>query len=174
MDSLPEQPTRRRIVEFLSHHPGSSGREIQRGLKLGWGETAYHLEQLVGVGAIDRDRGARRDYYFPRNFSFLDRRLLMAFQSPVERQILVELARIPDSSFVELATRLDAPKSTVAFHLKFLIARELVTIGATGGIRRYSARNPGRVLELSRLYVAGPTAKWVEGFTETFGGLVRD
>jgi predicted transcriptional regulator len=64
MDDLAEQPTRRRIREFILSHPGASAREIQRSLALAWGETSYHLRRLLDGGVLVRDRAGRRDYFW--------------------------------------------------------------------------------------------------------------
>ncbi|MGA8303757.1 MAG: MarR family transcriptional regulator [Thermoplasmata archaeon] len=166
-------PARRRIFDFVREHPGSSARTIQRGLGLGWGETAYHLDQMLRGGLLCRERGGRRDYYFPREMLPLDRQLLVAMQSVAERAILVELARFPGLTFRELVDRLAVGKSTMAFHLKFLVALGLVEVDSSGPTRRYRAHRPELILRLYGTYRDSFEARWIDRFASTWGGLTR-
>ena len=167
-------PTRRRILDFVGEHPGSSARSVQRGLRLGWGETAYHLDQMLRGGILQRERGGRRDYYFPATMAPVDRQLLLCMQSAVERAILVELARTPGQTFRDLVSRLGAGKSTVAFHLKFLVALGVVDVEMLGALRRYQVRHPDQVVRLYGSYRDSFEDRWVDRFTSTWGGLVRE
>jgi predicted transcriptional regulator len=167
-------PTRRRIFDFVGQHPGSSARMVQRGLGLGWGETAYHLDQLLRSGLLHRERGGRRDYYFPAEMQPVDRQLLLSMQSAVERALLVELARFPGLTFPELGVRLKLGKSTAAFHLKFLVALGLIEVESSGTVRRYRARRPELVLRLYSSFRDSFEDRWVDRFSSTWGGLVRE
>ena len=166
--------TRRRIFEYVGQHPGSSARNVQRGVGLGWGETAYHLDQMLRAGLLHRDRGGRRDYYFPADMLPIDRQLLVAMQSAVERALLVDLARFPGRTFAELVERLGLGKSTAAFHLKFLVALGIVDVEASGAIRRYQVRRPDLVLRLYGSFRDSFEDRWVDRFSSTWGGLVRE
>lgn len=167
-------PTRRRIFDFVGEHPGSSARTVQRGVGLGWGETAYHLDQMLRAGLLHRERGGRRDYYFPPNMLPIDRQLLLSMQSAVERALLVELARFPELTFHQLVERLGIRKSTAAFHLKFLVALGLIDAEASGSLRRYRVRRPDLVLRLYRSFRDSFEEPWVDRFSSTWGGLVRE
>jgi predicted transcriptional regulator len=166
-------PARRRIFDFVRGHPGSSARNVQRGLAMGWGETSYHLDQLLQAGLLHRERGGRRDYYFPADMLPIDRQLLLAMQSTAERAVLVELARSPDLTFHELVDRLGVGKSTVAFHLKFLVALGIVDVDVSAPTRRYRARRPDLVLRLYASYRDSFEDRWIDRFSSTWGGLTR-
>lgn len=167
-------PTRRRIFDFVAAHPGSSARTVQRGVGLGWGETAYHLDQMRRAGLLHRERGGRRDYYFPADMVPIDRQLLLSMQSAVERALLVELARFPGLTFRELVARLGVGKSTAAFHLRFLVALGIVDVESSGPLRRYRARRPDLVLRLYGSFRDSFEEPWVDRFSSTWGGLVRE
>ncbi|MCI4366558.1 MAG: helix-turn-helix domain-containing protein [Thermoplasmata archaeon] len=168
-----ELPTRRRIAAFVADHPGTSARALQRGLGLGWGESTYHLGLLVNAGHLARERAGRRDYYFPSELSEADRRLLIAFQGPVPRRLLVTLGHHPGLTFTELAAELAIARSTMAFHLRFLLLSGLIEVERLGGDRRYRVLDEGRVLDFAKRYPAEGSG-WAERFSETFGGLLRD
>ena len=169
-----ELPTRRRIFDFVREHPGASARTIQRGVGMGWGETAYHLDQMLRHGVLHRERGGRRDYYFPAEMLAVDRQLLLCMQSAVERAILVKLARFPGLSFGELVARLGIGKSTLAFHLKFLVALAIVEVDATEATRHYRSRRPELVLRLYGSYRDSFEDRWVDRFSSAWGGLTRE
>jgi predicted transcriptional regulator len=169
-----ELPTRRRIFDFVGKHPGSSARSIQRGLGLGWGETTYHLDQLLEGGLLHRERGGRRDYYFPSDMPPVDRQMLLSMQSTVERALLVELSRFPGLTFRELVARLGSGKTTIAFHLKFLVAVGTVDVSDSRSGRRYHARRPDVVLRLYGSFRDSFEERWVDRFSSTWGGLTRD
>jgi predicted transcriptional regulator len=166
-------PTRRRIFDFVHEHPGSSARTVQRGVGMGWGETAYHLHQMLGAGLLHRERGGRRDYYFPADMPVSDRQLLLSMQSASERALLVVLARSPGLMFRELVDQLDVGKSTVAFHLKFLVALGIVEVEITGAARHYRVRRADLVLRLYGSYRDSFEDRWIDRFSSTWGGLTR-
>ena len=166
-------PTRQQIFDFVREHPGSSARTVQRGVRLGWGETAYHLDQMRRAGLLHRERGGRRDYYFPADMAPADRQLLLAMQSAVERGLLVELARSNGLSFGELVDRLKVGKSTLAFHLKFLLALGIVEVDSTASVRAYRARRPDLILRLYGSYRDSFEDRWIDRFSSTWGGLTR-
>jgi predicted transcriptional regulator len=174
MGDLPELATRRHIVEFVVAHPGASAREIQRALSLGWGETAYHLNQLIRDAKVERDRAGWRDYYFAPSFPPRDRRLLAALQSPAERSILVALSRHPDQTVSEIAENVALGRSTLAFHLRVLLSQDLVGFVFRDGVRRYRAGRAEQVLELCRNYRDSWGDKWADEFSRTFGGIGRE
>jgi predicted transcriptional regulator len=167
-------PTRRRIFDFVREHPGASARTIQRGVGMGWGETAYHLEQLRRATLLHRERGGRRDYYFPADMLPLDRQLLLSMQSAIERALLVELARFPGLTFHDLVERSLAGKSTVAFHLKFLVALGIIEVEVEGSTRHYRTRRPDLVLRLYSSFRDSFEDRWVDRFSSTWGGLTRE
>ncbi len=174
MDELTLQPTRQRIVEEVAHHPGLSGRELQQRLILGWGETAYHLERLVRAGAVRRERGGWRDYYFASDVTWDDRKLHQSLRSPTERAILIALARKERLTFRELGDELEVGKSTVSFHLNLLIERGTVLAEPSPEGRRYRAQRPDRVRELLRAYRVSFQDRLVDQFVASFSGLLRE
>jgi predicted transcriptional regulator len=174
MNSIVNQPTRRLILNFVTSHPATSAREVQRSLSLGWGETTYHLEHLLNLAVIERERAGRRDFFFNANVRPSDRRVLIAFQSQVERTVLLLLTQKPNLSFGEVTDCLNMNKSTLSFHLKYLMAANIVGVSMIGGVRRYHAEQPTRVWELYSKYRASWGSRWIERFSSVFGGLLTD
>jgi len=173
MDELRDQPTRRRILDEVAEHPGSSAREIQRRLGLGWGETVYHLDRLARAGAVHRERGGRRDFYFAEGVAWEDRKLLRALQGPSERAILRVLAGGPGATFVEVQERTGIGKSTVSYHLSHLVAKGMVERVYWEGGHRYRLMAPGRIGELLSAYKGTFSDRLVDGLVASFSGIMR-
>lgn len=173
MDELRDQPTRRRILDEVAQRPGSSARDIQRRLDLGWGETVYHLDRLVRAGAVHRERGGRRDYYFAEGVVWEDRKLLRALQGPSERAILMVLTRTTGATFAQVQERTGIGKSTVSYHLSHLLARGTVERVYSEGTHLYRLTAPGRVGELIAEYRGTFSDRLVDGLVASFSGLMR-
>lgn len=172
MAELLEQPTRRRIYDVVAQHPGSSAREIQRRAELGWGETAYHLDQLTRAGHLRRERGGRRDYYFPPDMTWDDRRSFQALRSAAERRILVELVDRPGQTLADLVSATGLSLSTTSFHLRHLLREGIVEAYREGNQRRFRPLRPDRLREFLRRYQESFEDRWVDRFVEAWSGLL--
>ena len=173
MDDTRSNPTRSLILDFISSHPGTSAREIQRSLALAWGETSYHLNQLLRSAAIRRDRRSWRDYFFPAGFPIEDQRILTAFQGEAERAVLVSLSQEPEQSFLELMVGLKMSRSHLSLHLRLLLATNLIGLDPTRSPHRYYALHPERVLFLYRTYRRSWGDRWIDRFATAFSGIIR-
>lgn len=173
MDDLLRQPTRRRIYEVVEHHPGASARDIQRMAGLAWGETAYHLDQLTRSGALRRERGGRRDYYFRPDMTWEDRRLVRALRSETQRRLLLALQERSGQTLAQLTEACDLSLSTTAFHLRGLVSAGLVDGYREGNARSYRLVRPERFVELLQAYRESFQDRLVDRFVETWSSLIR-
>ena len=172
MNDLLEQPTRRRIFDVISDHPGASARDVQRRAELAWGETAYHLDQLTRAGILRRERGGGRDYYFPPQMTWDDRKLLLALRSRTERRILVALVESPGLTLAEVRERAGTSLSTASFHLRHLLDLAAAESFHSGNQRRYRARDPQRLTNLLGQFRDSFEDRVVERFVETWSSLL--
>lgn len=166
-----DHPTRQRILAFIRDHPATSGRAVQRGVGLGWGDTLYQIGLLTREGAIVRIRGGRRDFLFVAGSEVADRPVLTAMQSRIERAILVTVARRGPLTFGEIVGATRERKSSVAFHLRVLLAGTLLVPETDGSLRRYRVRAPGLVLKLYDAFKDSFEETWSETFATIWGGL---
>ncbi len=171
-DDILLQRTRRRILAYISGHPGMSAREVQRALDLGWGETAYHLDQLVRANAMHRERLGRRDAYFDPSVPWTDRRILVVLRGGATRQILLELASNPATGFPDLQRRLGVSKSTLSFHLTRLVAAGVVEGVRTDNGRFYRIPNRERVAQLVQTHRESFQDRLIDRFVETWASLL--
>lgn len=173
MDDLIQQPTRRRIYDVVTAHPGASARDVQRLAGLAWGETAYHLDQLTRAGALRRERGGRRDFYFRTDLTWDDRRLLRSLRSASQRRLLLALSTSPGRTVAELGEDTRLSYSTISFHLRELVDAGVVEGFRDGNVRRYRARFPERLGELLTTYRESFADRLVDRFVETWSSLIR-
>jgi predicted transcriptional regulator len=171
-DDILAQPTRQRIYEIVGAHPGASARDVQRLAGLAWGETAYHLDQLIRAGALRRERGGRRDYYFRLDMTWEDRRVLLTLRSRTERQILLALVDSPGLNLNDLKERTQTSLSTVSTHLRRLVALGVVESERTATTRQFRAVRPDRVSVLVRQYRESFRDRLVDRFVETWSDLL--
>ena len=59
--------TQRRILEFISSHPGVHLREICRALSLAMGDVQYHVRRLERDGRISSVRRGLYKFFYPAN-----------------------------------------------------------------------------------------------------------
>ncbi len=173
-DDILLQRTRRRILDHIAGHPGLSARELQRALDLGWGETAYHLEQLVRANALRRERTGRRDAYFDPAVPWADRRLLVVLRGGATRQLLLELSSTAALTFSDLQRRLDVSKSTLSFHLTRLIAAGVVEEVRADSGRAYRVPDRERVAQLVREHRTSFEDRLIDRFIETWASLLPE
>jgi predicted transcriptional regulator len=173
MDDLLGQPTRRRIYDAVGAHPGASARDIQREAGLAWGETAYHLDQLIRAGLLRRERGGRRDYYFQPEMTWDDRKLFLTLRSETARRLLLILSQSPGLTLAELRDRAELSLSTTSFHLRFLVTQGHVEAVREGNLRRYRVVRPTRVAAILEQYRASFQDRLVDRFVETWSSLLR-
>lgn len=173
MDDLIQQPTRRRIYDVVTAHPGASARDVQRLAGLAWGETAYHLDQLTRAGALRRERGGRRDFYFRTDLTWDDRRLLRSLRSVSQRRLLLALSTSTGRTVAELGADTQLSYSTVSFHLRELVDAGVVEGFRDGNLRRYRARFPQRLGDLLKTYQESFADRLVDRFVQTWSSLIR-
>lgn len=172
MEGTSGRSARDRILEDIRRHPGSSGRDIQHRLDLGWGDVAYHLDRLARGELVRRERGGWRDYYFARELTLADRRIFQALRSPAERQLVLSILQAPGASFTALVQATGMAKSTVSFHL-----RKLVELGvladprgeSNGGFR---VMDEARIRLLLTTYRASIADELVDRLVGALSGLV--
>ncbi len=143
-------------------------------MSLGWGLTAYHLDRLIKDGALERIRTGRRDFFFSRELASEARVMVVALHSPTERAILLHLARAPDRTFSEILVDLRLSKSVLSFHLRLLLANQLVIFAPESATRRYRIRHSETVLSVFAAYQAAWGSAWTDGFAGAFGALARE
>lgn len=143
-----DHPRREELYEFVRINPGTSLRDAQQALDLGWGSAIHHLATLERHGFLASRRSGRHRRFWVLAEKPLDeirREALLA--EPTPRRILEMLTLEPNLSQAELARRLGLARSTVHHHVTRLDAAGLVPKasgkeGGDGGVPPVAAPLP--------------------------------
>lgn len=163
--------TQRKILDYVSQHPGVHLRQICRELDLGMGNVQYHLYRLERTGKISSARrGFYRFYYLSALFGEKQRDVLSMLSLSTPREMLLHLINKPSSSQDELARGLGLSQPTVSWHLKRLVDLGIVEKQQVGRNATYrviggSARE---IASLIRSYHPTVWERWSSSLADIF------
>lgn len=156
------------IVGYLTATPGAHFSKVRDDLKMGTGETQYHLQQLLETGAVTGRRDGDYRRFFPANqFSPYEQIALGYLRRSTPRGMVIELLRDPTSSGRELAERLEVSRPTISAHAAELESADL--LDRTDG---YALRRPATLLVLLLRYAESFDAETV-AFAAEAADLIR-
>ncbi len=117
-----------RVLDTVRTYPGLHLRALARQADTSLNLVQYHLQGLVDDGQVELalDGGKLRAY--PPGLSVAERRLLGALREPKRAQILTRLMSGP-TTHGELVRGLSIGKSTLSFHVSYLVDAGLVERG---------------------------------------------
>jgi DNA-binding transcriptional ArsR family regulator len=131
---------RRRILEYLSLRPFTTGGKIASDLKMSSSSVIWHLRSLVSGGYVVYRHEDK--IYYPKDFvDPADADLFITLRTPKRRDALRSVVESPGISQVELSSAMNASRQTVgrvAFELKRL---GLVTVTIDGRFTRLYPTN---------------------------------
>lgn len=143
--SLPEQPTRRRIVEELDKRPGLNKRRLCDHLDLYMSQVDRHVERLKDQGWVVTRPGARdrEVLVFRREDEDLweNERTRVLYGRSSTRRVGLFLARNPGSTSREIAEAVDLTPVTVRHHLRILRNNDLAAHIQAGQSHEYHPSN---------------------------------
>lgn len=146
MDDPLELETRRRIYQHLEKFPGSHMREIGREVAIPMGTLEYHLHYLVKADLLTTRQDARFTRYFVTGgLSRQEKDVLAVLRQKIPRQIAAHLLLAPGSTHGQLLTKFALSPSTLSFHLKKLVTRNIVTQEKVGRENLYRVADPDLV-----------------------------
>jgi len=136
--------TREAIVGYLSATPGAHFSKVRDDLKLGTGETQYHLRQLAEEGVVESSKDGDYRRFFPADrFSPFEQVALGYLRRETPRGMLVELLSDPEANGGDLAEALSVSRATISNY-----AAELEEAGLLSREDGYAVRRPETVLTL--------------------------
>jgi predicted transcriptional regulator len=132
------------ILGYLAATPGAHFSKLRDDLKLGTGETQYHLRRLSESGAVESRRdGDYRRFYPAGEFSSFEQVALGYLRRDTARGMVVALLRDPDVTASELADDLGVSRATVSKY-----AAELDSAGLLSRDSGYAVERPETLLTL--------------------------
>jgi len=150
------------ILGYLAATPGAHFSKLRDDLKLGTGETQYHLQRLAESGAVESRRDGDYRRFFPTGqFSAFEQVALGYLRRDTARGMLVELLRNPDATGSDLADALGVSRATVSKY-----AAELERANLLSREDGYAVERPETVLIL--------LVRYAESFDEHAMDLARE
>jgi predicted transcriptional regulator len=132
------------VLGYLAATPGAHFSKLRDDLKLGTGETQYHLRRLEERGAIEVARdGDYKRFFLAGRFSGFEKRALGYLRRDTARGMLVALLQEPDATGAALAERLGVSRPTVSKY-----AAELESAGLLSRDEGYTVERPETLLML--------------------------
>lgn len=129
MDEVLNLENRRRIYQYVSSHPGTYLREMERELGLQTGVLSYHLDYMERRQVLRVDDDGYRKRYFPADrFHLRDRRTISVLMQPMPRHIVMHILIHGRSTFNQLLAEVECAKSTLSYHLRRMVVREILSV----------------------------------------------
>jgi predicted transcriptional regulator len=143
-DTGSDSDARDALVGYVGATPGAHFSRVRDDLKLGTGETQYHLRELEQAGSVEsRKDGDYRRYFIAGRFDEFQQVALGYLRRETPRRMVVALLRDPAASAADIADRLGVSRPTVSKH-----AAELESAGILSRESGYSLREPESLLVL--------------------------
>jgi DNA-binding transcriptional ArsR family regulator len=167
VDSL--DPTRRKILEFITDHPGVHLREVCRALALGMGDVQYHIRRLERDGRITSARRGLYKFFYPADlFGERQRELLSMLSLETPRELLLSIIERPGSTQIELAAATGVSQPTASWHLKRLVELGIVGRQQEGRVVTYSAAGGGEIATFVKTYHPTIWERWSSRLADIF------
>ncbi|HVL87092.1 MAG TPA: winged helix-turn-helix transcriptional regulator [Candidatus Thermoplasmatota archaeon] len=145
---LLELDARKRIYGYVAKHPGAYLREMERELGLSQGQLNYHLDLLEKRGLLVSEKEAyTKRYFIHGGEGYAYRKIVPVLKPRATRSLIVEILRAGWITHGELAERVRLSSSTVTYHAKRLVEKEVVERTRAYGLVYYRVRDPEAVVD---------------------------
>ena len=162
--------TQRRILDYISSHPGVHLRQICRELGLAMGNVQYHVHRLERDGRVNSVRRGVYKFFYPSTlFGAKQRDMLSVLTLDTPRELLLHMIEKPDSSQDELARAMAISQPTASWHLKRLIQLGIVQKEQAGRSVTYRVvGGPAEVAAFIKNYHPTVWERWSSRLADIF------
>lgn len=162
-------PTQRKILEYISGHPGVHLRDVCRGLGLAMGDVTYHVRRLERDQRITSARRGLYRFFYPANlFGPRQKEVLGVLSLDTPRELLLSIIENPESSQVELAESLGVTQPTASWHLKRLAELGIVEKHQAGRGITYTVSGADEIANFVRTYHPTVWERWSSRLADIF------
>ena len=163
-----DSDVREAIQGYLSTTPGAHFSKLRDDLKLGTGETQYHLRRLSEADVVEVTRDGDYKRFFPAaRFDDVEKVALGYLRRETPRKMLIALLREPDLTGSELATRVGVSQASVSNY-----ASELEDAGILERSDGFEIQRPETIVTLVLRYATSFGEEAVE-FAADAASLLR-
>lgn len=164
-----ELDTRKRIYNLIKESPGIHFREISRRLEIPVGVVEYHIHYMLKREMIvARKEGRYKRYYAEGKHGSREKRVFPFLRKKIPREILVNLLMEPGMRHRDLKERLGVSGSTLTFHLKKMIKKDVVEEQKEGKHKRFYVHDPESASKSLVMYRESFMDDLVDNFTDTW------
>jgi len=161
--------TRKRIFDLIENSPGIHFREISRRLEIPMGVVEYHINYMLKRDMIvARMEGRYKRYYTEGKIGSKEKRVLAFLRKDVPRAIIMFLMLNPGARHRDLKAELGISGSTLSFHLKKMIKKEVILEEGDGGTKKFHVVDPETVSRTLIIYKKSFMDDLVDSFTDTW------
>jgi predicted transcriptional regulator len=167
-----ELDTRRRIFEFLEKVPGAHFREIHRRLDIPTSVVEYHLKYMEDRDMlVSRMEGRYKRYYVQGRMGSSDKTLLSMLRQKVPRRIIMHVALNPGVNHRDLTDAVGISPSTLSYHMKKLLGKEVLRQVREGRENRYWVVDEDAVGQALLTYKESFLDEVVDSFAQTWADI---
>jgi len=149
MTEVLDLASRRRIFEFLEANPGVHLRLIGKVLGMSTGMLSYHLNYMEARGILQSEaEGHRKRYFSAAAFAEAQRRIIAILRQDVPGKIVVEILLHRERTFAQLQAAVGVSKSTLSYHLKKMLQREILLREKRDRESRFRLKEPDEVARI--------------------------
>lgn len=164
-----ELDTRRRIYDLIDSTPGIHFREISRRLDIPMGVVEYHVHYLMKKDMIiARKEGRYKRYYTEGKVGSRDKKVLAFLRKEVPRNIIMHIMLNPGARHRDLKKELSLSGSTLSFHLKKMIKKDVIREEDDDGTKRFYVVDVEAVSKNLLVYKRSFMDDLVDSFTDTW------
>ncbi len=165
-----EVTTRQRIYQIIERNPGCHLRELKKRAGVSsMGNLEYHLDYLeLHELVTTRPNGHYKRYYITR-VRVRNKQLVGLLRQEVPRRIAVFLLLNPDATHKQIGQQFTISPSTLSFHLKKMVQREVLSRRKEGRTTHFRVNEPEDVARTLITYRPTFLDKVVDRFAEVWG-----
>ena len=147
MKDSTELETQKLIYTIIEKQPGLNISKIAELLDINVPLTLYHLRYLERheLISIIKENGYTR-CYIKGKVGVEDKKILSILRQEIPLRIVLFLLKNPLSRHKEILEHFEIGKSTLSYHLKKLVKREIIAIRTIGGDQGYAVIDKKRIV----------------------------
>jgi len=166
---------RKQIFNFILTFPGLHLRELSRKLQVPKTTLHYHINYLINENLIvEKLENRYKRYYVNKKVGNYDKTTLGYMRQGVPRKIILFLFLYPEHSLNEICQEIEKPPTTVWFHLKKLVDKDIVETRRSGHSYAYRIKNQKEMYNMLISYEDSLTDDILNPFLEYIKYVLPD